>query len=201
MHNPTTGTLTANDFDKLRKIAKPPKSCAPVSLSTYCFDLLPCSNHANHSTYHIDNCCCSSKCNFSHSKSCRCLRNSDHHDDDRNGHQSSLCIDSNYAVHNNVHPSVKFYLDITVHNLVGLPSKPFEILSNPSEPDYSAWHTNPDNNPYRPVHFDSNGNGKNTDTATYSATYPDYESNETSYIANNPQQICLLLLKFVITLS
>ncbi len=44
------------------------------------------------------------------------------------------------------------------------------------------WHTNPSTNPYHPVHFDGHGNSEDPVTATYSAMYPDYESDETSYI-------------------
>ncbi len=41
------------------------------------------------------------------------------------------------------------------------------------------WHTNPLDNPYHPFHFDG------PVPATYSATYWDYESEESSYIGES----------------
>ncbi len=40
--------------------------------------------------------------------------------------------------------------------------------------DHSAWHTNPDENSFHPVHFDGDGNRVDPITATYGTTDADY---------------------------
>ncbi len=48
------------------------------------------------------------------------------------------------------------------------------------------WHTNLLENPYHPINFDGHGHHEDPVTATYSATFPDYESDKSSYIGGKP---------------
>ncbi len=62
-----------------------------------------------------------------------------------------------------------------------------EVLSHSEGPDHPALHTNPDENPYHPNHFDSQGNCKVPKTVVYCPTIDaDYESDKTSYIGEKP---------------
>ncbi len=201
MHNPATGTQMAKDFNKLFKNAKSPKPCAPVSLSTHCSNLPPRCNCTTHSNYHVDNCCHSTKCRCSPSHLCSHLRSCDHHNDAQRSHRSSCShVDTNFAIHDNVCPSIKPYFDITGRDPVNLPSKTSEVSSHSDGPDHSAWHINPDENPYHLIHFDSHGNHEFPITATYSSTYLVYESKKHFTLATNPIQTHCLLLTFAITL-
>ncbi len=40
--------------------------------------------------------------------------------------------------------------------------------------DHSAWHSNPDKNPFHHIHFDGDGSRENPITKTYDTTYADY---------------------------
>ncbi len=57
----------------------------------------------------------------------------------------------------------------------------------------SAWDTNPNNNPYHPVHFNGLDNSDNPHPATYNATDADYhdDSNDSkSYCGGPPSKSC-----------
>ncbi len=56
------------------------------------------------------------------------------------------------------------------------------VLSHSVGPNHMEWHTNPDNNPYHPIHFDSNGNHEDHKTKNYKSADPDYHSKKDSYI-------------------
>ncbi len=72
------------------------------------------------------------------------------------------------------------------------PPSRYSDTSIPSrDADNSAWATNPDENPYHPVHFDSRGNCEDPITATYNATYPNYDDNDDDshlYIGEKPSK-------------
>ncbi len=81
--------------------------------------------------------------------------------------------------------------DILYKEPVSLPSRYSDTSIPSGDADHSAWDTNPVENPYHPVHFDSCGNCEDPITATYSATYLNYNDNDNDthlYIGEKPSK-------------
>ncbi len=71
-------------------------------------------------------------------------------------------------------------IDIGHHESV-YASVVYEVSSHSDGPDHTAWHTNPDENPYHPMHFDDQGNYKDPKADFYCPTTDaDNESNKES---------------------
>ncbi len=108
-----------------------------VTLTLLTVDIIWCSSCLrSHSPSHLHSCSCS----------CDCHDNNHHKNHSLSNHHS------HYAGHHDFPPPVKHrVVDIGNSKPVGYADIAFEVLSHSEGHDNTAYHTNPDENPYHPT--------------------------------------------------
>ena len=197
MHNPTTGSQTAKDFDAMRKSAQPsrpqPTTRRPASP--------PRRERERHSSYYADEPrrskhSRSRSCSRSRSRSPRRSPSRDHSHDDRPRSRSSRSRHTSYIGHHDFpDDSTPIQYNSTLKRYKRSdgsfkPGRPFDSKTvnynsprSDNDVDHSAWNTDPETNPFHPVHFEGDGTRTNPITATYCE--PDYDDDDSSDTSSN----------------
>ncbi len=82
-------------------------------------------------------------------------------------------------------------MDFSYKEPVSLPSGYSDTSIPYGDADFSAWDTNPDENPCHPVHYDGCGNCEDPIITTYNGIYPNYNDNDDDshlYIGKKPSK-------------
>ncbi len=199
MHNPTTGSQTAKDFDAMRKSAQParpqPSNRRPASP--------PRRERERHSSYYADEPRRSKRSRSqsrsrsrSRSRSPRRSSSRDHSYDARPSSRSSRSRHTSYIGHHDFpddNTPIQYDSKLKRYKRADGSFEPRRLIDSnqirynsprrDNDVDHSAWNTDPDTNPFHPVHFDGNGNRINPITTTYCE--PDFDDDDASDTSSN----------------